>query len=320
MTGKDAVYDVVVVGGGAGGLSAALVLARARRRVAVIDAGAPRNAPSAHMHGFLSRDGIPPGSLLEVGRAEVAGYGVEVIDGQVEAVEPGFRVQLAGGPVLGARRIVLAAGLRDELPDIPGVRERWGRDVVFCPYCHGYEVRDEPIAVLGVHPVSVEQALLLRQWSDDVVYFPHGGELSAAERERLAARGVRVAEGVVKRVVVEGDRVRGVELADGRTVPRSAVFLFPRMTPNDGMLDGLECKRDERGWLVTDRSGKTSEPGVYAVGNVIDPRAQVVTAAGMGAAAAFAMNHDLVDEDVERAVEARRVQQESPVPVAGDVW
>jgi thioredoxin reductase len=130
-------YDVVVVGGGPAGLSAALVLARARRRVVVVDAGAPRNAPAAHMHGFLSRDGSSPRELLAAGRAEVAGYGGSLLQDTVVGLAPGFHVRLAGGSALRARRIVVATGLRDELPDIPGVRERWGRDLLHCPYCHG---------------------------------------------------------------------------------------------------------------------------------------------------------------------------------------
>ena len=170
-------YDVVIVGGGAAGLSAALVLGRARRRVAVIDAGAPRNAPAAHMQGFLSRDGMPPAELLAAGRAEVTGYGVEIVNDQVHAIEPGFVVRLAGGQVLTARRILVATGVGDELPDIPGVRERWGKDLLHCPYCHGWEVRDQPLGVLGTHPCRCMHAQLVRQWSDDVVYFAHTNDL-----------------------------------------------------------------------------------------------------------------------------------------------
>ncbi|TYB48157.1 NAD(P)/FAD-dependent oxidoreductase [Actinomadura chibensis] len=299
-------YDVVVVGAGAAGLNAALVLSRARRRVAVVDAGEPRNAPAAHMHGFLSRDGMPPAALLEVGRAEAAGYGTAFIDGRVDHVEragPGFSVRLTGGAALDARRLVVATGLRDELPDIPGLAERWGRDVLHCPYCHGYEVRDRPLGVLGSSPGAVHQALLLRQWSEDVVLFTHTLDLTAGDRERLTARGVRLIGGRIKRVTRDG--VSGVELADGRTVPRAAVFVFPRMVPNDALLTALGC-RTEDGWVATDRTGRTSVPGVWAAGNVADPRAQVVTAAGMGAAAAFAVNADLLDEDVDRAVQRHR--------------
>ncbi|MFE2105658.1 NAD(P)/FAD-dependent oxidoreductase [Kitasatospora sp. NPDC059463] len=304
-------HDVVVVGGGAAGLSAALVLARACRRVAVVDAGQPRNAPAARMGGFLSRDGVAPAALLEAGRAELAGYGVDLFDARVDHIEPvpaadapAFDVHLAGGPALRARRVVVATGLRDGLPELPGLAGRWGRDVLHCPYCHGYEVRDRPLGVLGTHPGAVHQALLVRQWSADVVLLAHTLELSADDRAKLAARGVRVVEGEVERVVVTDDRLRGVELADGTAVPREAVFLFPHMVPRDALLFGPACARDPQGWVATDRTGRTSVPGVWAVGNVADPRAQVVTAAGAGAAAAFALNHDLVEEDVDRALAA----------------
>jgi thioredoxin reductase len=299
-------YDVVVVGGGAAGLNAALVLGRARRRVAVVDAGAPRNAPATHMHGFLSRDGMPPADLLAVGRDEVAGYGGELLQGRVDSIGPGFLVHLAAGPVLRSRRVLVATGLRDELPELPGVGERWGRDLLHCPYCHGYEVRDQPLGVLGTGPASVGQALLVRQWSDDVVVFPHTLEVTGEERERLTARGVRVVDGVVRRLVVDGDRLRGVELAEGQVVARDAVFVFPRMVAHDTLLTGLGCDKDDNGWVMTDPSGRTSVPGVWAAGNVADPRAQVLTAAAMGSAAAIAVNHDLVDEEVAQAVEHDR--------------
>ncbi|HEX2312293.1 MAG TPA: NAD(P)/FAD-dependent oxidoreductase [Thermomonospora sp.] len=304
------VYDVVVVGGGAAGLNAALVLGRSRRRVAVVDAGEPRNAPAAHMQGFLSRDGMPPAALLEVGREEVARYGVTMIEGRVDHIEPGFDVHLTGGPVVRARRVVVATGLRDELPDIPGLRERWGRDVLHCPYCHGYEVADEPLGVLGTGPNSLHQALLIRQWSEDVVLFAEESmNLTDEGRLQLKARGVRVYEGEVKRLVVDDDALRGVELAEGAVVPRRAVFVAPRMVPRDTLLTDLGCDRNEDGWVIADPSGRTSVPGVWAVGNVIDPRAQVITAASEGSLAAIAINTDLMDEEVARAVEERRLAE-----------
>ncbi|MCP2361562.1 thioredoxin reductase [Nonomuraea thailandensis] len=304
-------HDVVIVGAGAAGLNAALLLGRARRKVAVIDAGEPRNAPAEHMHGFLSRDGLPPAELLELGRAEIARYGVRLVRSRVERIDHGFTVRLADGQVLDARRILVATGLRDELPAIPGIRERWGRDVLHCPYCHGYEVRDRPLAVLGTHPGAVHQALLLRQWSDDVLFLRHALDLAPEDRERLECHGVRVVEGTIARLAVEDDRLRGVELADGRAIPRAAVFVFPRMVPHDELLTGLGCARDEGGWAVTDRTGRTSVPGVWAAGNVVDPRAQVVTAAGMGSAAAIAVNGDLVEEDVRRSAERHALGGES---------
>ncbi|MFI8997716.1 NAD(P)/FAD-dependent oxidoreductase [Streptomyces sp. NPDC053542] len=332
-TANNPTYDVVVIGAGAGGLNAALVLARSRRRVAVVDAGQPRNAPAPHMHGFLSRDGMAPRDLLAAGRAELTSYGVDLIASQAQRIDrivhidrtehiehiehteeatPHLQVRLAGGPVLDARHVVVATGLRDHLPDIPGVRERWGTDLLFCPYCHAYEVRDQPIGVLGTHPAAVGHTLLLRQWSEDIVYFAHTQQPGEEDRERLTARGVRIVEGTVKRLVVENDRLRGVELTEGRVVLRSAVFVVPTMVPRDDLLTGLGCAKDDNGWVVTDRAGRTSVPGVWAVGNVIDPRAMVVTAAGMGAAAAFALNQELVNDDISRAVAHHRTAAALP--------
>ncbi|MGY1653743.1 NAD(P)/FAD-dependent oxidoreductase [Geodermatophilus sp. SYSU D01119] len=298
------VYDVVVVGGGAAGLSAALVLGRARRRVAVVDGGAPRNAPAAHVHGFLSRDGMPPADLLVAGRAEVTGYGVDLVQDRVTGIDPGFFVRLACGRALRTRRILLATGVRDELPDIPGVRRRWGRDLLHCPYCHGWEVRDQAIGVLGTQPGAVEHALLVRQWSEDVVFFPHTSVLTEGERNRLRARGIPLVYGEVTRLVVASDRLAGVELADGRVIARTAVFIRPRNVPHaDDLPSGLGCETDDSGFVRVDPTGRTSAPGVWAAGNVVDPRAQVIASAGAGNAAGVAINADLVQEDVDRALD-----------------
>jgi thioredoxin reductase len=293
------IYDVVVVGGGAAGLSAALVLGRARRHVAVIDAGEPRNAPAAHMQGFLSRDGMSPADLLAAGRVELSGYGVELVDDRVAAIGTGFVVRLTSGRVLNGRRILVATGVRDELPDIPGVRERWGRDLLHCPYCHGWEVRDQPIGVLGTAPGAVQHALLIAQWSNDVAFFVHTYDVTASERADLDASGVQIIPGEVARLVVEDDRLTGVELTDGRVIARTAAFIRPVNVPHaDGLLAGLACNVDAAGFAIVDGAGRTSSAGVWAAGNVVDPRAQVITAAGAGSAAAIAINADLVNEDV----------------------
>lgn len=302
---EDKSYDVVVIGGSAAGLSAALVLTRARRRVAVVDSGRPRNAPAAHMQGFLSRDGLPPSELVAIGRAEVEGYGGHLVADEVVDVvrqESSFVVRLASGTVLGARRVLVATGLRDEIPDVPGARERWGRDLLHCPYCHGYEVRDQPLGVLGRGAETVLHALLVRQWSDDVVLFTHGGEVSHAEREQLAARGIEVVETPVARLVVEDDALSGVETEDGCVVARSAVFVRPRFVPHHDLLLALGCETDEAGWPQADVTGRTSVAGLWVAGNVANPRAQVITAAGEGSSAAIAINNDLVDDDVRRAL------------------
>lgn len=307
-------HDVVIIGGGAAGLSAALVLSRARRSVAVVDAGEPRNAPAAHLHGFLSRDGASPRALLAAGRAEVAGYGGQLVDGRVTRVErarEGFVVQLADGTARTARHVLAATGLRDVLPDIDGVRERWGRDLLHCPYCHGYEVRDQELAVLGGSAEAVLHAQLLRQWSSDVVLFAHADELTPDAREQLAARSVVVVEGRVLRLVVEGDQLTGVELEGGRVVRRAAVFVRPRFVPSTTLLTDLGCAT-AAGWVVADAVGRTSEPGVWVVGNAADPRAQLITAAGAASATAIALNADLVEDDVRQAVQAHLTPEGAP--------
>jgi thioredoxin reductase len=298
--------DVVVIGGGAAGLSAALVLGRARRRVAVVDAGAPRNAPASHMHGYLSRDGLPPAELLRSGREEAAGYGVEFVSGDVASVEPGFRIALAHGPTLEARRVLIATGATDDFPSIPGLAERWGKDFLHCPYCHGWEVRDEPLGILGTNSGSVEHAHLVRQWSDDLIFFTHAYAPTGTERERLEARGIRVADGAVTGIVVEDDRLTAVILDGGRTVERTALFVRPDIRPRGTQLiEQLGPETDESGFIRVDGAGRTSVPGIWAAGNVANPRAQVVTAAGEGSAAAISINADLVEDDLHRAVAAR---------------
>jgi len=300
-------YDVVVIGGGAAGLSAALVLSRARRTVLVVDAGAPRNGPAAHMHGYLSRDGLPPGELLATGRNEVKSYGGDIIAGvATDLASDGhgeFAVILADGQRFSARRLLVTTGLRDELPGIPGLAERWARDVLHCPYCHGYEVRDRRLGVLGGTPGATRYAQIVRQWTHDLVYFTRPGTLTAAERAEMAARAVDVVEGAVLELVVEDDHLRGVRMDDGRVIGRDVLFVPPRFVPNNDLIVGVGCDVDGDGWVTADRTGRTSVPGVWVAGNVVDPRAQVITAAGQGSAAAIALNADLVDDDVRAAVQ-----------------
>ncbi len=303
-------YDVAVIGGGAAGLSAALVLTRARRRVVVVDGGQPRNAPATHMHGFLSRDGMPPADLLAAGREEVASYGGSLVDDSVVGItrhaQSTFGLLLASGAPVVARRLLVATGLRDDVVDIAGVTDRWGKDVLHCPYCHGHEVRDQALGVLGGNAMAVQHALLIRQWSGDVVFFPHTTEVAEEQREQLIARAIGVVDGRVARVRVESDQLVGIDMVDGRFVPRAAVFVRPDFVSNNNFLPGLGAQVDAHGWPVVDATGKTSVPGVWVAGNAVNPRAQVITAAGEGSAAAIAINNDLTDEDVRNAVDAYR--------------
>jgi thioredoxin reductase len=312
-----ATYDVVVIGGGAAGLSAALVLGRSRRRALVIDAGEPRNAGAAHMHGYLTRDGMNPGAFLDLGRGEVRAYGGEIVRGTVRSIERqggGFITMMADGRTVQSRRLLVTTGLVDMLPAISGLRERWGRDVLHCPYCHGYEVRDQPLGMIAPSLFRVQHAMLIRHWSADVTVFPHTlapVEIPAATREQLAAVGVRLVEGKVAGVVVEADHLTGVRMESGEVVPVQAVFAGVGFEARDPLLLALGAATTDTPmgtYVTTDPFGLTSLPGVWAAGNVTSPAVQVIDAASAGARAAMSINLDLVHEDTERAVHALRAQ------------
>ncbi|MFC4125490.1 NAD(P)/FAD-dependent oxidoreductase [Nocardia rhizosphaerae] len=355
MTDLNETYDVVVLGGGAAGLNGALMLARSRRSVAVIDAGSPRNAPADGVHGLLAREGMPPLELLERGRAEVRAYGGHVVPGTVVTVErigstergesdaggagadrvtvpqggdnrpvadgpatsdapaPEFRVTLADGREVTARRILVTTGLADELPEIPGLREQWGHGVLHCPYCHGWEVRDQRIGILASGPMSVHQALLFSQLSDDVVFLVHTAPaLSPEDAEKLVARGISIIEGEVTEVLSDTNTLAGVALADGSSVAIDALVVAPRMNTRATFLGdlGLTPEPHPSGMgehIPADPVGRTSVPGVWIAGNATDPSAQVGAAAAAGAMAGAQINAELVMVDTERAVAAARV-------------
>ncbi|MFJ8666488.1 NAD(P)/FAD-dependent oxidoreductase [Streptomyces sp. NPDC093600] len=301
-------YDVVVVGGGAAGLSAALILGRSRRRTLVVDAGEPRNAPAAHMQGYLSRDGMSPAEFLEAGRREIAAYGVEWTAGTVTGAVPdgadGFEVTVDGARTVRTRRLVVTTGLVDELPEIDGVAERWGREVLHCPYCHGWEVRDQPFGVIA-HPVmGAHQALMVSQWSDDVTLFQHtAAPLSETDQARVAAAGITVVAGEVAGLVVEEDRLTGVRMADGRVFERSVVFVGGRTAPRDELLTALGAVTRDTPlgpFVAVDETGRTSVPGVWAAGNAVGAQEQVINAASGGYRAGVAINAELIMSDLDR--------------------
>ncbi|MFF4043438.1 NAD(P)/FAD-dependent oxidoreductase [Streptomyces sp. NPDC001816] len=303
-------YEVVVIGGGAAGLSAALVLGRARRRTLVVDAGEPRNAPSAHLQGYLSRDGMSPAEFLAVGREEIARYGVELVrDRVVDATrDEDFTVVLASGRTVSARQLVVATGLKDELPPVPGIAERFGRDVIHCPYCHGWEARDRATGVLASSPMSVHQALMVTQWSKDVRFFLHEvreTELTDEDRRRLAAAGVTVVPGAVAEVLAGEDRLTGVRLADGTVHDREVLYVAPRAVPQNDLLVrlGAELRETPFGsFPVIDEQGLTTVPGLWAAGNAGGFAEQVVNAASRGYRAGAAINGELLFADLDAAV------------------
>jgi thioredoxin reductase len=318
-------YDVVVIGGGAAGLSGAVALARSRRSVLVVDAGEPRNSPADHVHNFLTRDGTSPAELYAAGRAEVTRYGGRVEAGKVTALSRAvelFRAEVNDRTVT-ARRLLVATGLHDELPDVPGLAERWGIDVLHCPYCHGWEVRDKRVGVLATGSGSVHQALLFRQLTPHVTVLRHAAAPFAAEQaEQLSALGIPVIDGHVEEAEASAGHLTGVRFADGRRVALDALIVAPRFLANAGLLApfGLAPVEVSLGGQVlatriaADPAGATSVPGIYVAGNIADPQAQVITSAAAGLMAGAAINDDLVSEDARHAVTmARRPSAVTPV-------
>ncbi|WP_182113779.1 MULTISPECIES: NAD(P)/FAD-dependent oxidoreductase [unclassified Actinotalea] len=312
------VTDVVVVGAGPAGLSAALLLGRSRRSVVVVDAGEPRNAAAGHVQGFLTRDGVPPAELLSLGVEEVRRYGVEVRHGRVVDVTPippgaaetsraRVTVELDDGTSLAARRVVLATGLRDELPAVPGLSDRWGRDVLHCPYCHGWEVREAAVGVLVDRPEDAVKAFTMTQWTDAVTVVLHGvdpDDVEPAVRRRLDALDIPVLPGPVTALVLEDDALVAVRTPAGE-VRLGALVVQPRLVASDALLTalGAHVQAGPSGHtVVAEPDGRTGVPHVFAAGNVTDPSSQVVMAAAAGYRTALAVDHDLIDEDVEAAV------------------
>lgn len=302
-------WDVVIVGGGSAGLSAALMLVRARRRVVVLDGAAPRNRFAPHMHGVLGHDGLPPTELLARGRAEIESYGGVIVPADVVGAsrsDEGFVVVTGDGSRFVGRRLVVATGLRDELPAVPGLAEQWGRGVVSCPYCDGYEVRDRRIGVLAGGPESVARAQLIRQWSSSLVYLTNGGDTpDPDDRAGLEARGIELVEAPVAGVLTSDGTLTGVELVGGVSIDLDVLFAMPHPAPHDEVLRQLGAAHTDspHGSFVTvDAFGATSVAGVWAAGNVVDPRANVPVAMGAGASVGGAVNRDLVLEDVRLAL------------------
>jgi thioredoxin reductase len=295
--------DVVIVGGGPAGLSAALLLGRARRQVLLCDSGQPRNAGVHAMHGFLSRDGMDPAALRQVARDQVVAYPtVQVRDVEVQAVTPladQFTVALADGTSEQARRLLLATGVADELPPIDGLAELWGRGVFNCPYCDGWEVRDQPVAVLAADPRNLQLAVHLTRWSPDILLCSNGARVDDDTRRLLAARKVQLREEPVARLEGGDSKLERVVFADGEPEARSAAFLHAPTRQRSDLPSRLGCTVGDDGSVMVDDLAHTSVPGVLAVGDMARrpsmpvPGAQVVIAAAEGAIAAVAIDQEL---------------------------
>ena len=308
-------YDAVVVGAGAAGLSAALVLGRSRRRVLVLDGGQPRNAPSSGVHYFLTRDGTPPVELLRIAREQLEPYaGVEVRKAlAVRADRSGadFQIALEDGSTVGTRRILLATGVHDELPERPGFRELWGRGIFHCPYCHGWEVRDRPLAVLAPAQGAVEYSALIRNWSRDLVVLTDGApNLDAPSRSRLDALGVPVKEERISRLEDDGvGGLRRIFFEDGSEIEREGLFYAPPQRQRSDLAKALGCETEAMGPIPEvvksdPTTHETTVEGVFVAGDAGTMKQGAIMAASSGAVAAASLNHSLVLEDVETELAA----------------
>lgn len=307
--------DVVIIGGGPAGLSAALMLGRARKQVLVCDGGAPRNSAAEGIHGFVTRDGIPPKEFRRIAHEELQPYGVDILtDTRVTAVErlgPGFRVILASGRTVESRRVLLATGMVDMPPDLPGYRELWGTSIFQCPYCHGWEVRDRPFGLLVTSEPLLDFAIFLTGWTRDVVAFTNGVmEVSAEQRQRFERAGVRLETRRIRRFVTgagNGDpraHLEAVELEDGTRVAREVLFARPPQRQTE-VVQRLGVALDEQGFVRINEHLETSIPGVHAAGDLTTPIQGASLAAAAGTMAGAMMNHALNMENAGAGANSR---------------
>ena len=294
-------HDAIIIGGSFAGLSAALYIARARRSVCVVDTGLPRNRFARHSHGFLGNDGSAPQAMLATARSQVAAYPtVTFVDGEAATatkVRDGFAVTLTSGDVLEGVRLVLAFGISDELPEIPGLPARWGASVLHCPYCHGYEFSGQRLGVLHASPKSIQQAKLVSEWGPTTLYLNGGPEPDDASLAELTKRRVTIERTPVKALHGKGLRLSSIELGDGRLVAADALYVGPRTRLNSEIAQQLGCELDDAqpGPIVrTDADKMTTVAGVYAAGDITRGAHTVTFAAADGVMAGLAVHRSLV--------------------------
>lgn len=294
-------HDVIIIGGSFAGLSAAMQLARARREVLVIDSGAPRNRFASASHGFPGQDGRSPAEIRAKLRTELGLYPtVAFLDAEATAVArqtAGFRLTLSDGAKVSARRLILAYGVRDTLPDLPGLRERWGTSVLHCPYCHGYELNQQPVGVLARNELATHQAMLLPDWGPTTLFTQGAFTATTDQRQALAARGVTIQEGLITGLVGPAPALTAVTLADGREIALTGLFVAPETAPSNDLSSRLGCavKDGPTGpYLAVDGMQATSVLGVFAAGDLASPMANATLAAAAGVMAGTAAHRSLI--------------------------
>lgn len=297
------VFDAIIIGGGPAGLTAALMLGRACKRVLVCDAGKPRNQAAHAAHGFFSRDGISPMQLLQIGREQLRPYdGVEIIVGEVvnaEKLGDRFQVKLSDGKQFVGRKLLLATGMKDKLPSIDGFAQLWGSSVFHCPYCHGWEVRAQPLAIYGKGNVGFEMAFILTGWSRDLVLCSDGAaELSSEQRQQLLHWGVQIREEKIARLQHQDGNLTGIVFMNNEVLPRRGIFIRPQSYQYSHLATELGCKLDSDEILEVDESKQTSISGLYAVGDTSSPYSQISLAVTSGTLAATFINRTLIKENL----------------------
>ena len=299
----DRVYDTVVIGGGPAGLSAGLVLGRCMRHALVCDDGRYRNARSDALHCYMGHDGIRPAELLDRARSQLKPYDtISTIGSSVTSIKKEdhrFAVAFKTGASVRARSIIVATGVVDELPAIPGIEALFGKSVHVCPYCDGWEHRNAPVAVYGRGDKGTKFAMLLRQWTDDLVLCTDGNPLSAEQEDRLRRRGVEVREQAIESLLEKNGCLETIRFKGGEALPRRALFFTTDQHPRSPLLEGVGCAYDEKGGLACDGDGKTNIPGVYVAGDVSRDVQLAIIAAAEGARAALAVNSYLLDQDIK---------------------
>ena len=299
----DRVHDTVVVGGGPAGLSAALVLGRCMRYALVCDDGRYRNAKSGALHCYMGHDGIRPAELLERARTQLKPYDtISTVHRSVTIIKRGdhlFVLEFKTGASVRARTIIVATGVVDELPAIPGIEALFGKSVHVCPYCDGWEHRNAPVAVYGRGDKGTNFAMLLRQWTDNLILCTDGSSLSAGQKDRLRRRGVEVQEQAIESLMEKNGCLEAIRFKGGEPLPRRALFFTTDQHPRSPLLESLGCAYDEKGGFACDGDGKTNIPGVYVAGDVSRDVQLAIIAAAEGARAALAVNRFLLDQDLK---------------------
>jgi thioredoxin reductase len=301
------IYDAVIVGAGSAGLSAALALGRARRNVLLLNGGEPRNAPTDASHNFFTRDGISPGELSRIGLEQLGPYGIEIQSHNAEGIKKTkdtFELTLDNGQRVITRKIILATGVIDVLPEIPGFRELWGKHIHHCPYCHGWEVRDRPLAVYAQGELGYHFAIMIRHWSKDLVVCSDGdAKFSNEQREHLKQLNLQLIETPLERLEANNGELKKIIFSDSNKLEREHIFMRPPHQQRSPLASQLACTISDDGLYVkVDAKGETSVPGIYAAGDMTGPMHAVSQAVASGTLAGVMLNHTLVFEDGKSVV------------------